>query len=122
MGRAQDRSHFVSDLKFVKGEEITAAKLNRIADRLPGIAPGGRPGRQFCALFFTPSGGIPERSGTTLGAANCSRVIINGLALSTASSELERVVNLSTIAVGGSKYIQCLWVEGMWLANWEQCE
>jgi hypothetical protein len=112
----------VSDLKVVKGEEITASKFNRLADRLPGIGPGNRPGRQFCALFYTPSGGIPARSGSTLGAANCNRVIINGVTLSTATSQAEQVVNLSTVAVGGSKYIQCLWVEGMWLANWEECE
>lgn len=111
----------MSDLKFVKGEEITATKLNRLADRLPGAAPPGRPPKQMCAMFFTPSGGIPARSGTTLGSANCTRVTLNQLVVSTASSELERVLNLSTTAIGGSKYIQCLWIDGQWIANWEQC-
>jgi hypothetical protein len=111
----------VSDLKFVKGEEITATKLNRTVDRLPGAGPPGRPPKQMCAMFFTPLGGIPARSGTTLGSANCNRVTIGGLTLLTATSETERVVNLGTDAIGGSGYIQCLWIDGVWVANWEQC-
>jgi hypothetical protein len=112
----------VSDRKFVPGEEITAAKLNRIVDALPSIEPPGRPNRQFCAVFFTPEDGIPERDGEDVGAANCQRVTLNGLTLATAESQLERVVNLSTTPVGGSRYIQCLWIEGTWFANWEDCE
>lgn len=112
----------MSDLKFVKGEEITAAKLNRTVDRLPGAGPPARPNRQFCALFFTPVGGIPARDGNTLGQANCNRVIINGLTISTATSQPERVVNISLDDVGEEKYIQCLWIEGVWVANWEDCQ
>lgn len=112
----------MSDVKFVKGEEITAAKLNRIVDRLPAIAPGGRPGRQFCAIFFTPEDGIPEREGDSVGAANCQRVVLNGLTLSTAESQFEQVVNISNAPVGGSRYIQCIWIDGTWFANWEDCE
>jgi hypothetical protein len=112
----------VSDLKFVKGEEITATKLNRTVDRLPGAGPPARPNRQFCAMFYTPEEGIPERDGDEVGAANCQRVILNGLTLATAESQQEQVVNLSNTPVGGSRYIQCLWIEGTWFANWEDCE
>lgn len=112
----------MSDIKFVKGEEITAAKLNRIADRLPGIAPGARPNRQFCALFYTPEEGIPERDGDDVGTANCQRVALVGLTLTKASSQLERVINVSVSPIGGSRYIQCLWIDGDWIANWEDCE
>jgi hypothetical protein len=112
----------MSDLKFVKGEILTAAKLSRIADRLPGMGTPTRPGRQFAALFYTPSGGIPGRSGSTLGSALCKRVTKEGLTLSTATSQEERVVNLSTEAVGAETYIQVLWIDGDWVANWEQCE
>jgi hypothetical protein len=112
----------MSDNKFVKGEVITAAKLNRIVDALPGLGTPSRPGRQFAALFLTPSGGIPGRSGSTLGAANCQRVTKEGLTLATATSQTERVCNLSTEDVGGSVYVQALWIDGDWIANWEECE
>jgi len=73
------------------------------------------------ALFFTPSGGIPGRSGTTLGTANCNRVYKVGTTITTSSIPYP-VANLSTEDVGGSKYIQALWVDDGWLANWEQCD
>jgi hypothetical protein len=111
----------VSDLKFVKGEEITAAKLNRTVDRLPGAGPPGRPNRQFCAMFFTPVGGIPARDGTTLAPVLCERVTIVGSELTKAPSQTEPVVNISLDDVGEEKYIQCLWIEGIWVANWEDC-
>jgi hypothetical protein len=111
----------VSDLKFVKGEEIAATKLNRLADRLPGAGPATRPGRQFCAMFFTPIGGIPGRDGQDLTPVLCERVTIVGSKLTKAPNETEPVVNISLDDVGEEKYIQCLWIEGVWVANWEDC-
>jgi len=75
-----------------------------------------------CAIFFTPSGGIPARSGTTLGQASCTKVKLDGFALTTLTGQTSAVGNLSTEAVGGSKYIQALRISGTWVANWEQCE
>jgi hypothetical protein len=73
------------------------------------------------AIFYTPSGGIPGRSGETLGQASCSRVYKTGASIST-SEDSESVTNLSTEPVGGEVYIQALWIEDGWVANWEQCD
>lgn len=73
-------------------------------------------------IFFTPPDGIPERSGTTLGQASCTRVRLSGFTLSTLSGQTNAVGNLSTEAVGGSKYIQAVKINGTWVANWEQCD
>ena len=73
-------------------------------------------------IFFTPGGGIPGRSGTTLGQANCTRVRLSGFTLSTLTGQTKAVGNLSTEAVGGSKYIHAVKINGTWVANWEQCD
>lgn len=113
----------MSDIKVKKGDPITADAINNIIDRLPGISSGNPTKRsQLCAVFKTPGGGIPARSGTTLGEAECQRVGFDGRAIIESTGDGEFVRNLGAEAVAGSVYIQALWIEATWLANWEQCE
>lgn len=113
----------MSDIKVKKGEAITADAINRIIDRLPGISSGDPATRnQWIAIFKTPVGGIPARSGTTLGEAECKRVGFDGTTVIDSTGDGEWVRNLGLEDVGAEVYIQALWVEGTWLANWEQCE
>jgi hypothetical protein len=72
-------------------------------------------------VFETPGGGITARSGTTLGTGTCTHFRIAGGVLAT-SGDTYVVRNLGTEAVPGNIYIQAVRIEGIWVANWEQCE
>jgi hypothetical protein len=76
----------------------------------------------------TPVGGIPARSGTTVGSATCDVYYINDSNVLTQYSEggvnMTIVVkNLSTTAVAGSVYIIPAQerVTGRYVAVWEDC-
>jgi len=71
-------------------------------------------------VFITPSGGITARSGSTLGTGTCAHVKISAGVIAT-STEFYTVLNLGTDAIAAGIYIQAVRVEGIWLANWEQC-
>jgi len=112
----------MSNIKVKKGEAITANAINRIIDLIPGIESGnGNKRSQICAVFKTPSGGIPGRSGTTLGESECLRVGFDGTTIIDSTGGSEWVRNLGTDSVAPLIYIQVLWIDGTWLANWEQC-
>lgn len=81
-------------------------------------------------LFQTPSGGIPARSGTTLGKATCDAYYLSfdgtdatiGALTDAGSTQLtDTVFNMSTSAVAGSVYIQAVRIWGLYVANWEEC-
>jgi hypothetical protein len=72
-------------------------------------------------VFQTPSGGITARSGTTLGTGNCTHFRITGGVLET-SGDTHVVRNIGTESIPGGIYIQAVRIEGIWVANWEQCE
>ena len=75
-------------------------------------------------LAQTPSGGIPGRSGTTLGSASCSMYYIaksGTTATLTADTRSETIYNMSTSAVAGTAYIQAVRINGFLVANWEDC-
>ena len=57
-------------------------------------------------LVKTPSGGIPARSGTTLGTASCTIQVINKTNGQISDGESVDVLNLSDTAIGGDIYIK----------------
>lgn len=71
-------------------------------------------------LAMTPSGGIAARSGTTVSSATCNYYRMQNGTLSSASGTIT-VYNLSTTAVGGSKYIIAARCGGGFFAVWEDC-
>ena len=77
---------------------------------------GGGGGR----VFVTPGGGIPARSGATLGSATCTRhTVTNGTRAST--TDTATVYNDFTTAIGASTDIVAIRVDGIWLAIAEDC-
>lgn len=80
---------------------------------------------QFPGVYVavTPSGGIPARSGTTLGTATCTLQQVSYAGTLSSTTRTVTVSNLSTTAVGGSAYIICQRVVGGGLvAVWEDCD
>ncbi len=73
-----------------------------------------------CRVFLTPGGGIPARSGATLGSATCTHyTVTSGTRASAATSHT--VYNDFTSAVAGSTDIVAIKVNGIWLAIAEDC-
>ena len=78
-------------------------------------------------IFMTPSGGIPARSGTTCGKADCTPYIIDTddelveVTDSDGASYSIEVFNLATGVVGGSQYIQAKMVSGVPVVDVEYC-
>lgn len=75
-------------------------------------------------IFLTPAGGIPARSGTTLGKATCTgyKLTFDGTDADLATAGFTAdVFNMAIEAVGASAYIQAIMFSGLWVANWEQC-
>lgn len=68
---------------------------------------GNRPVVNFGSyLVKTPSGGIPARSGTTLGSASCTIQVIDKSNDQISDGESVDVLNLSDSAISGSIYIK----------------
>lgn len=59
-------------------------------------------------LVKTPSGGIPARSGTTLGTASCTIQLIDKDTDGISDGESVDVLNLSDTAIGGTTYIKAV--------------
>lgn len=59
-------------------------------------------------LVKTPSGGIPARSGTTLGSASCTIQVIDKSTDGISDGESIDVLNLSDSAIGGTTYIKAV--------------
>lgn len=72
------------------------------------------------AVFETPGGGIPAISGTTLGSATCTLQSLVGGTIA-ATSTTDTVYNMASEAVAGSVNIQAALIDGIWVANWEDC-
>jgi len=59
-------------------------------------------------IVKTPSGGIPARSGTTLGSASCTIQVVDKSNDSISDGSSIDVLNLSTTAVAGTTYINAI--------------
>jgi hypothetical protein len=73
-------------------------------------------------IILTPSGGIPARSGTTVGKANCTVYTISASDVLTSTGVSVSVVNLAAAAVAGSVYGQAKRAGGRWVIDYEECE
>jgi len=72
-------------------------------------------------IIMTPSGGIPARSGTTVGKADCTVYSISSSDVLTTTSRTVSVVNLAATAVAGSVYGQAKRAAGRWVIDYEEC-
>lgn len=72
------------------------------------------------AVFETPSGGIAARTTTTLPSEDCTLQNVAGGVIN-AETITEKVYNMGSEAVAGSIYIQAALIDGIWVANWEDC-
>lgn len=108
-----------------------------VAEHLKNIANGGVPFSPLSSpsvafIYRTPSGGIPARSGTTLGKADCTPYWLsvdntsgdatievmqyNGTDISDTT-----IHNLSETAVAGDTYIVAFECFNVLVAIWEDC-
>ena len=81
--------------------------------------------------FTTPGGGIPAASGGTYGKATCTMRLLtaDGSNDVTAANQQDAsstditatVYNQASEAVAGSSDIQAVYIDGFWIANWEDC-
>ena len=82
-------------------------------------------------IYLTPAGGIPARSGTKLGKADCTPYWLYVDSSGDANLEQmqsgganvpdETIYNLSETAVGGSTYIVAFNTFNILIAVWEDC-
>ena len=72
------------------------------------------------AVFLTPSGGIPARSGSTLGSASCQRMTVAG-GTRAPTDQYYTVYNDFLSAVSGSVDIVALKINGIWVVVAEDC-
>ena len=97
-------------------------KVHRVFGELIAEEPFGS------YLLMTPASGIPARSGTTAGSADCTPYYVdasNGAIYewldASLASQSFKVLNVSASAVAGSKYIQAKIVKDALLVDMEDC-
>lgn len=79
-------------------------------------------------VFQTPSGGIPGRSGSTCGAANCTPYYIDEnkalveLSDNSGTSQTFEVLHIGATAIAGNTYIQVKKIGMHLVADMEDCE
>ncbi len=100
-------------------DKRTAEDLKALAEGSDGTYQELR-GSSPSYILQTPGGGIAARSGTTVSSANCTVYSIISGTLTSAGFTLP-VYNLSTTAVGATKYIGAVWMGGVLVAVWEDC-
>ena len=85
-------------------------------------SPEASPASHHAIIIQTPGGGIPARSGTTVGKANCTIYSISASDVLTSTGVSVSVVNLAAEAVAGSVYGQAKRAGGRWVIDYEECE
>jgi len=111
----------IDDNTYGFSKEDAGELLNSIGSSDAESGPSrGRVSPQI-QIFLTPTGGIPARSGSTLGQANCTKVRIDAFVLTTLTGQTNAVGNMATEDVGEDVYIQAVKINGQWVANWEEC-
>lgn len=105
-----------NDLKVID-ESIRLARLS-----LRGDNTTGNTGLEI-KLLQTPTGGIPARTGTTAGSADCADYTIgpDGSMNTTDATDVE-VFNPFTAEIGGDTYIIATRINGVWVITAEDCE
>jgi len=107
-----------------------ATRLKQFAQTMPGQSGDLGQRATDIFLFQTPSGGIPARSGTTLGKATCDAyylafdgtdATLTALTDAGGTQLTDTVFNMATEAVSGSVYIQAVRIYNLYVANWEEC-
>jgi len=98
--------------------KITPRAANRISRAVTNIERlnnsskglgGFNPSTNYSSVIVkTPSGGIPARSGTTLGSASCTIQVVDKSNDSISDGSSIDVLNLSTTAVAGTTYINAI--------------
>ncbi len=98
--------------------KITPRAANRISRAVTNIERlnnsskglgGFNPSTNYSSVIVkTPSGGIPARSGTTLGSASCTIQVVDKSNDSISDGSSIDVLNLSTTAVAGDTYINAI--------------
>lgn len=111
-------------------DRSVAEQLKRMAEGQTPMLPAESPSVAF--MYLTPSGGIPARSGTTLGKADCTPYWL-AVDSSTGDCTLEvmqydsvdisdtTIYNASTTAVAGDSYIFAFECFNVLIAIWEDC-
>lgn len=101
-------------------ETIGPELLLQLATRIEG-------NEEFGNIYLTPVGGIPARSGTTLGTAECTPYYIDDdwelqeLLDDDGNSQTHTIGHLGASAVGASRYIQSKIVSSKKVADMEDC-
>ena len=90
-----------------------------------------QPNHPQIKVFYTPVAGINARSAGKYGKATCTMRILtadgsgnlspSNQTDSTGATVTETVHNMGSDPVGGSEDIQAVWIDGFWIANWEEC-
>jgi hypothetical protein len=73
-------------------------------------------------IILTPSGGIPPRSGNTLGSAVCSVYSISGSNELVDTETSAEVLNMTATPVEGDVFGQAKQISGRWVIDVEECE
>ena len=86
-----------------------------------GESVGRNPKQVTGIIIMTPSGGIPARSGATVGKANCTIYRITSSDVLESTGVQVSVVNIAAEAVSGSVYGQAKRAAGRWVIDYEEC-
>jgi len=99
-----------------------AGDLVQLIGNVDGEHPEGRVrgGNSQIKHFAAPVGGIPARSGSTLGSATCTLLTIAG-GTRAGTSTSHTVYNNFTSAVGASADIVAARINGIWSVIAEDC-
>lgn len=79
-------------------------------------------GSNGAIIILTPSGGIPARSGMSLGSAVCDTYTITDTNEMTPTGMSVTVLNMTATPVEGDAYGQAKKISGKWVVDVEECE
>ena len=106
-------------IKKITRDLQVARNVADAANQAAGLTRQANNGRPSI-VFKAPVGGIAARSGTTLGSATCAIWTLSSSTISD-STKTDTVYNVSSSAVGASKYGIALRVEDVWMVIVESC-
>lgn len=102
--------------KAIRLDRLVGSRQHEQREWTPRPSSGG----SSTKLFLTPGGGIPARSGATLGSASCTLLTVtSGTRATTATSAT--VYNDFLTAISGSVDIIATKIDGIWVVFAEDC-